>query len=245
MSDLRDFTPSQNDGAPRFVDSPSVINEPIRENVMIVDDGGLGNYHINNEAEEQGTGRSKLFAGLAVAVVVGIGAAYGISQYMKDQPVVADKNLPEPSAPSKTAAMTPPAPVAAQEVAPSATTPAPTAAAPIAPDVVKPAPVTKQASISNAPKVMPAPKSASTTASNMPAMTPAPVEQAAPQAPAPVENQASNVPEPVSPTPPASVQAGNPPLNQQSASPDEALPPPAAAQPAPAPSVPPDQAQPQ
>ena len=106
MSDLREFNSVRDDSAPRFVE-PS-INAPLREDAVIVDDGGLGDLHIRSDVTEEGTGRSKLFAGVAVAVLVGLAGAYGATQYLKDQPVVADNNLPTPSAPTKTAAMTPP-----------------------------------------------------------------------------------------------------------------------------------------
>ena len=174
---------------------------------VFVDSGGLGDFHVNNEAQEENAGRNKLFTGLAVAVLVGIGGAYGITQYMKYQPMVADSHLPQPTAPSNTAAMTPP-PAAAAE----ATTSATPATAPMAPDVVKHAPVTKQAAIANTSKVMPVPRATTGTT-----MTPAPADQAAPATtPAPVQNQARNVPELVGPAPPASSVAGNPALNQQS-----------------------------
>ena len=222
MSDLRDFTPTRDDiNTPRFEDT-TMLTQPMRDDVVIVDDGGLGDLHIREDREEEGTSRNKLFAGLAVAVLVGIGGAYGVSQYMKDQPVVADNSLPQPSAP-KTAAMTPPpAPAPMPSSAEETATPTPAAAtAPAAPDVVKPAPVTKQAAATNAPKVMPMPKSSSSssTASNIVAdPIPAPIEST-PAVTPPVQNQASNVPEPVSPTPPAAAFAGNPALNQQTAEP--------------------------
>jgi len=193
MSDMRDST---------FDNSP-FINQPIREDVVIVDDGGLGDFHINNEAEEDGARRSKLFAGIAVAAVFGIGAAFAVSQYIKDQPVVADQSLPSPSAPSKTAAMPPPAAPEAEATSP-----------PAAPDVVRPAPVTRQAA--RAPKMTPAPSSSSTA--SMP-LTPEQQYTAPAVTPAPIP---ATVPEPVSPTPPASVQAGNPAINQQSAEPPAA-----------------------
>lgn len=205
MSDLRDFTPSSSTGnSPRFIDEPFGLNQPVRDDIVIVDDGGLGDMHIRSDVEEEGTSRNKLFAGLAVAVLVGIGGAYGVSQYIAGQPVVADSRLPQPSAPSQTAAMTPPpAAPAPDATAPDAMT------TPAAPDVVKPAPVTRQAARANATKVAPMPVEA------------APAPQDAVSAPA--QNQAINtVPDPVSPTPPASAVAGNPALNQQSAEPAQA-----------------------
>ena len=199
MSNLRDFTPNNSD-SPRFIDEPLTLNEPVREAVF-VDDGGLGDMHIRSDVEEEGTGRNKLFAGLAVAVMVGLGGAYAFTT-MNNAPanVVADS---KPAA--KIAAMTPPpAPAAPAE----ATTPA------SAPEVTAPV-VTKQAAVTATPKSTPMQKSMSSgtsTAAITPA--PAPVEQA----PAPAQ-AASNVPEPVSPTAPANSVAGNPALNQQSADP--------------------------
>ena len=232
MSNLRDFTPERDDSAPRFVDS--TINEPIRDDVVIVDDGGLGDFHIDNEAEESGARRSKLLAGIAVAAVFGLGGAFAISQYIKDQPVVADQNLPSPSAPSRTAAMPPPAASEAEATAPAAATPAPAAMTPTAPDVVRSAPVIKQTATANAPKVMATPQSSAMS-------TPQPAEPAI--TPAPVQNQAASAPDPVSPTPPISSQAGNPALNQQSAEPEQTAPAaPQAAAPEAAPAQPAEQA---
>ena len=214
MSDMRDSTFVRDDSA-RFSQNPSLLSEPIRDDVVIVDDGGLSNFHIDNEAEEAGSRRSKLFAGVAVAAVVVITGAFGISQYMKDQPVVADQSLPAPSVP-KTAAMTPPpAASEAEATAPSATTPA-------ASDAVKPTPVIKQAATANASKVTPMPRSSSTAS---PPLTPEQQYTAPATTPVP-----ANVAEPVSPAPPATVQAGNPALNQQSAEPPAEQP--QAAQPA-------------
>lgn len=198
------------------------------ENIPIAtfeDSGGLGEYHINNDVEEEGTRRSKMFAGVAVAALLAIGGAYGVSQYMKDQPVVADSSLPSPSAPPKTAAMTPPAPAA----------PAPEgeATAPTAPDVVKPAPVTRQTATANPPKVMPAPRSSSTMSTAQPSEPMI--------TPAPVQNQAASVPEPVSPAPPVAAQAGNPALNQQSVEPPAEQPAPVAPTPEAAPAETPAQ----
>jgi hypothetical protein len=209
MSDLRQFSPSTGD-SPRFIDEPVIHTQPVRDDVVIIDDGGLADMHVRQDIEEEGSGRNKLFAGLAVAVLVGIGGAYGVNQYLKTQPVVADNRLPSPSAPTRTAAMTPPpapAPVAQD------------AKAPAAPDMGKAAPLTRQATITNAPtnapKLMATPKPLTSTASNSAPATPAPVEVT----PAPVQTQASNVPEPVSPTPPAAAFAGIPALNEQTAQP--------------------------
>lgn len=212
MSNLRDLTPINSDG-PRFIDGPLTLNEPIREDAVFVDDGGLAEMHVRSDIEEEVTGRNKLFAGLAVAVLVGFGGAYAVSTMNSNAPanVVADA---KPAA--KVAAMTPSAPPA----------PAPEAMAPAAPDVVTPAPVTKQATLTSAPKMAPAPKSSSSSSTmSTAAATPAPMPAAAPAlgvtpAPAPAPTQAaSNVPEPVSPTPPANSVAANPALNQQSAEP--------------------------
>lgn len=225
MSDLRDFTYTRDDSAPRFADSPAVLREPIRDDVVIVDDGGLRDLHISHEAEDEQGRRKTLFGGLAVALVVGIGAAWGVSLYLKDQPVVADKDLPSPSAPTNTAAMTPPPKPAPLETAPEAAT-ATEAVAPAAPDTARPALPTRQADVANASKMRAAPQAAT------PALPPASEQYTAPAVTAPIHKQASNMPEPVSPTPPASALAGNPPLNEQSApSPDEALAAPAPAQP--------------
>jgi len=203
MSDMRDSIFVRDDSA-RFSETPSLINEPIRDDVVIVDDGGLGDYHINNDVEEEGSRRSKLFAGVAVAAVFAIGGAFAINGYMKDQPVVADQNLPSPSAPSKTAAMPPPAASEAEATSPSATAPAPAAMAP--------APATREATV-NAPRATSVPRPSSITSTPAP-LTPEQQYTAPAITPAPVP---ASVPEPVSPTPPASVQAGNPALNQQSA----------------------------
>jgi hypothetical protein len=214
MSDLRDFNPSND--SPRFADESVSLTQPIRDDVVFVDEGGLGDFHTDSGIEETGNSRSKLLAGIAVAVLVGIGGAYGVSQYMASQPVVADNSLPTPSAPTKTAAMTPPPAAPAPEVA---ATPTPEATAPAAPDIAKPEHMSKQAAM---PKVAPMAKTHSSSSTSTAANTPAPmpVEQPTAVTPAPVQNQAANtVPDAVSPTPPANSVAGNPALNQQSADP--------------------------
>ena len=174
-----------------IIDTGDAIQTRSDENIPVAvfeDSGGLSNFHVNNDAEEEGTRRSKILAGVAIAALVAIGGSYGVSQYLKDQPVVADENLPSPP---KTAAMTPPvlaAPAPAME-----------ASAPTAPDIVKLAPVTKDTVTANAPKVMAAPKSS--TAMTAPvteqALTPDPVSPAPPaavQAGNPALNQQSAEP---------------------------------------------------
>jgi len=216
MSDLRDFTPRIDDAGPRFIEQPVIVTESFPE-ATFVDSGGLGEMHINNDiVEESGSRRSKWIAGAAVAVVFGAVGVYAITTFMANQPKVADDNLPSPSAPVSTAAMTPPPPV----TPPEATTPAENMRAPTAPDMVKPAPVTKQAR-ATAPKVEALPKSDVTQQA---APVSPPVAAAPLVTPAPVENQAANVPEPVSPTPPANTVAGNPALNEQSAAPETPAP---------------------
>ena len=122
MRDLRDFTPSND--SPCIIDGPVTFSQPIRDDIVIVDDGGLGDLHIRSDVAEEGTSRNKLIAGLAVAVLVGIGGAYGVSTYMEAQPVVADSKLPQPSAPSQTVAMTPPPAASAPEAAQAPAAPA-------------------------------------------------------------------------------------------------------------------------
>ncbi len=243
MSDMRDFTPVRDDGD-RFAE-PVIINQPIRDDVVIVDDGGLGNFHVNSELEESGARRSRLYAGIAVALVFGLAGAWGVSQFIKDQPVVADEDLPSPSAPARTAAMPPPAAATeAEATTQGAPVPAPVPApamTPTAPDPVRSAPVTGQAARHSAPRMMAAP--GSSTAMTMPAPGVAPAEPALTPAP----GQAASTPEPVSPAVPASSLAGNPAQNEQSVSPDQTVTPqavPATPEAMPAPAQPvPDQGQ--
>ena len=221
MSDMRDFTPSNDIRAESaFVDSGVV-----RESYVLEESGGMGGFH-HPDVEEEGTGRNKVIGALVLALMLGGAGVYAYSMWPQSNEVVADENLPQPTAP-RTAAITPMAPP------PAATTPAdesmaeaPTAtamSAPTAPDVVKPAPRTTQERVANAPRVTPLPQSSTPLAA-----APSPATIAPPQV--------SVVPEPVSPTPPASAVAGNPPLNEQSA-PAEAEPvtPPAEAAPPPQP----------
>jgi hypothetical protein len=227
MTDMRDFK-SSNDTSTEiaFVDNGTLET---KDSYVFEDSGGLGEFHRNmDDLEEDGSGRGKMISALIVALMLGAAGAYAYSMWTpRPNDAVADKDLPQPSSP-KQAAMIPPPP-AAEAPAPEAATTAPTA-----PDVVKPAPVTKQATISNAPRVARAAVSGQPSPSVAAPMTPAP----SPATVAPPQ-QAAAVPEPVSPTPPASSLAANPPRNEPSAPVEApAAPAPAPVEAAPAPAAP-------
>ncbi len=161
--------------------------------------GGLGDFHTVNPEDREPNNMPKILGGLVVALMLGAAGAYvySVSGHQPKQ-IVADNNLPAPSAPAPAAA---PAPMPAPNNNQAANSPAPETVPALATDTK---PMSKSAPV----------RSASVTkarSSSAPDMGAAQARMSADSTPAVQPQQQAVVTpvEPVSPQPPASALANN------------------------------------
>src|SRR4051812_29100704 len=95
MTDMRNFEPTIR-AESAFIDSNAIeANEPVhnesfKENYVLEDSGGLGQFHHKmDELEEEGAGRGKAISALIVALMLGAAGAYAYSMWTPQSEAVA------------------------------------------------------------------------------------------------------------------------------------------------------------